>query len=113
MRKWHDGHNKGMEFRCFVSGRTLLGIVQKDDTATYPFLEDKNLLGTIFERINELLDTQAKQALQPLDSFILDVYIDIAPRHKVWVQDISPYIPHVERLSSELLHWEEIEELEK
>ena len=63
MRKWHDGHNKGMEFRCFVSGGTLLGIVQKDDTATYPFLEDKNLLGTIFERINELLDTQVKQAL--------------------------------------------------
>ena len=63
IRKWHEGHNKGMEFRCYVSGGTLLGIVQKDDTATYPFLADKDLLATVFKQIHDLLDTKVKKAL--------------------------------------------------
>ena len=53
------------------------------------------------------------QALQPLESFILDVYIDIAPRHKAWVQDISPYIPYVDKLANALLDWEELTALEQ
>ena len=85
LRKWHDGHNKGMEFRCFVKDGILLGIVQKDDTASYAFLTNKELLGTIYERIRDILDTKVKQALHPMDSFILDVYVDIAPRHKAWI----------------------------
>ena len=74
-----------MEFRCYVKDSVLLGIVQKDDTASYEFLANKELLDIIYERIRDILDTKVKQALQPMDSFILDVYIDIAPRHKAWI----------------------------
>lgn len=93
LRKWHDGHNKGMEFRCYVRDGILLGVVQKDDTAGYAFLANKDLLGVVYERITELIKSKVIGALKPLQSFILDVYIDIAPRHKAWVQDVSPYIP--------------------
>ena len=51
LRKWHDNHNKGMEFRCYVKDGSLLGIVQKDDTASYEFLTSQELLKTVFERI--------------------------------------------------------------
>jgi hypothetical protein len=26
IRKWHEGHNKGMEFRAFVKGAKLVGL---------------------------------------------------------------------------------------
>ena len=55
MRKWHEGHNKGMEFRCYIKGSVLLGVVQKDDTASYAFLESQELLGTVMERVKDLL----------------------------------------------------------
>jgi hypothetical protein len=42
------------------------------------------------------------------DSFIADVYIDIAPRHKAWLQDLSPYLADCARLESALLPWEEL-----
>jgi len=48
-------------------------------------------------------------ALAPVSSFILDVYIDIAPRHKAWVQDISPYLPGCDRLENALFPWDEVE----
>ena len=98
-----------MEFRCFVKNNHLVGIVQKDDTASYDFLSSQQLLETIYERIKTLVDTKVVKALAPLSCFILDVYIDIAPRHKAWVQDISPYLPGCNRLKNELFPWEDVE----
>lgn len=56
-----------------------------------------------------MLDTKVIEAMAPLDSFVLDVYIDIAPRYKAWVQDIGPYLPDCERLENALLPWSEVE----
>ena len=98
----------GMEFRCFVVDGALLGIAQKDDTASYEFLTDQTLLNTIYERIKVLVP-KVVSALAPINSFLLDVYIDIAPRYKAWVQDISPYLPGSERLENALFPWDEVE----
>ena len=99
LRKWHPNHNIGMEFRCFIGGDSrLLGIAQKDDSASYKFLESQELLNTIYDKIIELVP----KVVQALDqsSFIMDVYIDIAPRYQAWVQDISPFLPGCQRLES-------------
>ena len=97
MRKWHPNHNIGMEFRCFVKDGNLIGITQKDDTANFPFLSDQELSNTIYTRIRELVP-RVTTAMAPLDSYLLDVYIDIAPRYKVWVQDFSPFLQGCSRL---------------
>lgn len=39
----------------------------------------------------------------------MDVYIDIAPRYKIWVQDITPFLRNSHRLENALFPWEEIE----
>ena len=46
-----------------------------------------------------------------LDTCILDVYIDIAPRYKAWLQDVSPFIPGSDRLENQLFTWAELAEL--
>ena len=84
LRKWHPNHNKGMEFRCFVRDCELIGIAQKDDTAHYKFLQEEGLLGTVYERIKDLVYCSVNDVLED-ESYILDVYIDIAPKHKAWV----------------------------
>ena len=73
-----------MEFRCFIKDGNLIGITQKDDTVNFPFLSDQDLINTIYSRIREVVP-RVLSALEPLDSFLLDIYIDIAPRHKAWV----------------------------
>ena len=42
----------------------------------------------------------------------MDVYIDIAPRYKAWLQDVSPYLQGSQRLESALLTWDELSQLE-
>ena len=50
-------------------------------------------------------------ALGPdMQTFLMDVYIDIAPRHRAWVQDFSPYLPGCERLENALFPWDEVAE---
>ena len=48
--------------------------------------------------------------MAPLNSFLLDVYIDIAPRYKVWVQDLSPFLQGCQKLENALFTWDEISE---
>lgn len=45
-----------------------------------------------------------------MQTFLMDVYIDIAPRHRAWVQDFSPYLPGCERLENALFPWDEVTE---
>lgn len=72
-----------MEFRCYVHEGSLLGIAQKDDTASFEFLQSEELLATIYERIKVLVESVTSSLVLP--SYLLDVYVDIAPRYKAWV----------------------------
>ena len=46
--------------------------------------------------------------MAPLTDMIIDVYIDIAPRYKAWVQDVSPFLPGSQRLENALFQWDEV-----
>ena len=44
---------------------------------------------------------------EKLDHYIIDVYIDVGPRYKVWLIDINPWIKGC--ADSLLFDWEELE----
>lgn len=88
MRKWHSGHQKGMEFRAYVWDGQMTGLQQKDETAHYEQAADEEFKGLVFGKVKQLVG-KVGEALE-FNSYILDVYIDIAPKHKAWVQDITP-----------------------
>lgn len=94
-----------MEFRAFVKDSKMLALQQKDETAHYPQIDD--LKPVVFERCNDLV---AKLSCVPFKTYILDVYIDIAPRHKAWVQDISPLLPEFMQ-DNELFNFDEVQQL--
>jgi hypothetical protein len=125
LRKWHEGHNRGMEFRAFVSqDGNLIGVSQKDDTASYEFLQGEELKATIFAQIKDVIANKVvpayKEAWTDLLgeevetdlSLVVDFYIDIAPRHRAWVQDLSPFLPSEgdgdSAVSGCLFEWSEI-----
>ena len=63
IRKWHEGHNKGMEFRAFIKQGKLLGLSQKDDTMSYDFLTEA-LKSTIYKNIQEMLRKKVIEAYE-------------------------------------------------
>jgi hypothetical protein len=47
------------------------------------------------------------------ETFIVDVYVDIAPRHRVFVQDISPFLTAESNgVSPGLFEWTELDQPE-
>lgn len=42
-----------------------------------------------------------------MDSYVMDVYVDVAPKHRVWLIDFNPWIPGC--VDSLLYEWEELE----
>jgi hypothetical protein len=121
LRKWHEGHNKGMEFRAFVKEGKMVGLSQKDDTACYDFLLSEPLKATIYGKVLECIQKKAMVGYKdawaglygletPCDvTFVVDVYVDIAPRHRVFVQDVSPLLP-AHGVSPGLFEWAELEQ---
>lgn len=91
-----------MEFRCFVQGRKLLAITQRD-LNHYPFLFAlKPLLGTL---IQTFFDQRLQQTF-PEESFTFDVYIpQPRERAKVWLIDFNPWAPRTDPL---LFSWMEL-----
>lgn len=99
----------------------MVGLSQKDDTACYDFLSIESLKTKIYSKVLECIKQKAivgyKDAWAGLygletpcdDNFVLDVYVDIAPRHRVFVQDVSPLLPTHE-VSPGLFEWEELEQ---
>jgi len=74
----------------------------------------------VFDRVTYLVKkvvdakifTQSRQDPPSTQNFVMDVYIDIAPNHKPYVQDISPYLPHCARVSGLLFDWDYLEALD-
>ena len=54
LRKWHEGHQKGMEFRVYVVGKKIKGINQKDETAYYECLAD--IKPVVFSKVTALVE---------------------------------------------------------
>ena len=48
---------------------------------------------------------------EEMRDYVLDVYVDIAPRYKVWLIDINPWIPGC--TDSLLFEWENLDSLQE
>ena len=42
-----------------------------------------------------------------MGDYVFDVYLDVAPAHKVWLLDLNPWIPFA--IDSLMFEWEELE----
>ncbi|KAI5788471.1 D123-domain-containing protein [Geopyxis carbonaria] len=104
LRKWFNC-NPSLEFRCFVRGRRLLGVSQRD-LNHYAFLHDMrdSLLADIFA----FFVTHLRDSF-PDDSFVFDVYVPSIERddgaRKVWLMDVNPFAP---RTDAVLFSWLEL-----
>lgn len=79
--------NDGMEFRGFVYDQALVGLCQRTHGATH--VRDLALGKTKAFFADILTSFPQRNCMRYLDTF--DIYIDIAPRHKVWLMDFAPW----------------------
>ncbi len=100
LRKTIPAYNPALEFRCFVRGRRLLCLCQRD-LNHYSFLPGlvptlRPLIAVFFEK--HLRDTF------PDENFVFDVYIP-PPHKRVWLIDMNPWAVRTDPL---LFSWLEI-----
>jgi hypothetical protein len=100
LRKTIEKINPSLEFRCFVRGRKLLAICQRD-LNHYKFLfplQDK-----IRAMILEFFAIRLRDVF-PDEDFVFDVYIP-PPHDRVWLVDFNPWAPRTDPL---LFGWLEL-----
>lgn len=85
LRKWVN-INPALEFRCFVKGRKLVGISQRE-LNFYDFLA--SLKGTFQTLIGKFFNDVLKDTFEDSD-FVFDVYVP-RPFDKVFLIDINPF----------------------
>eukprot|EP00347_Sterkiella_histriomuscorum_P020192 403338747 len=109
IKRWHN-LNLSMEFRVFVKNHTLVGISQRDCTAFYQFLYDEVNNRQIARNISEFFNNSIKQSMMDycseMSDYVIDVYVDVPPKSRVWLIDINPWIP--ESVDSLLFQWDEL-----
>ncbi|XP_028776989.1 cell division cycle protein 123 homolog [Neltuma alba] len=103
LRKWYPSLRPEMEFRCFVRGKKLIGISQREVTTFYPsLLEKKNdLLLLIQDFFNDKV-----RAVFESEDYTFDVYITKGERVKI--VDFNPWGAFTLPL---LFAWEELDQI--
>lgn len=99
LKKWFDAR-PSLEFRCFVTGKRLRAISQRDPNP-YDFLAEKR--AQIVELATRLFDKELSPKFE-LDNYAYDVYLSF-DQDKVWLMDISPCSPSTDGL---LFRWQEL-----
>ncbi|KAF3935524.1 hypothetical protein ABW19_dt0201461 [Dactylella cylindrospora] len=102
LRKWVEVITS-VEFRCFVRGRKLLGVTQRDMNY-YDFLEGQR--EEHMRLITKFFEEHLKDTFYDPD-FVFDVYIPktAMTAAKVWLIDINPYATRTDPL---LYSWTQI-----
>jgi len=93
LRKTIEKISPSLEFRCFVRGRRLLAICQRD-------LNHYSFLAGLQDRFRSLIMEFFSVRLQdqfPDDNFVFDVYIP-PPHDRVWLIDFNPWAPRTDPL---------------
>lgn len=61
-------------------------------------------------KIKEFFEDKIKSKMndysKDMHDYVMDVYVDVAPRHKVWLIDFNPWIP--ESVDPLLFNWVEL-----
>ncbi|KAI9837163.1 MAG: hypothetical protein M1838_004886 [Thelocarpon superellum] len=84
LRKWIE-MAPSLEFRCFVLGRRLRGVCQRD-LNHYAFLFD--MRPTIRSHVSAFFETHLRHSF-PEPDFVFDVYFP-EPYTRVWLVDVNP-----------------------
>ncbi|KAF2454517.1 D123-domain-containing protein [Lineolata rhizophorae] len=96
----HFQLNPSVEFRCFVAGRRLLALCQRD-LNHFDFLF--GLRGALLARIQAFFDAKLRDTF-PDEDFAFDVYVP-PPHDRVWLVDINPWALRTDPL---LFSWMEL-----
>ncbi|KAI7531006.1 D123-domain-containing protein [Hortaea werneckii] len=96
----HFQMNPSVEFRCFVRGRKLLCICQRDLNHFDFLFQMKEKLQSL---IQEFFDVRLRDSF-PDENFVFDCYVP-APYTKVWLVDVNPWAPRTDPL---LYSWMEV-----
>ncbi|XP_057959570.1 uncharacterized protein LOC131152022 isoform X2 [Malania oleifera] len=102
LRKWYPLLRPEMEFRCFVWGKKLVGISQREVTGFYPALVEKK--NDIEALIWEFFVDNVRFRFE-LENYVFDVYITNDERVKL--VDFNPWGAFTLSL---LFDWEELEQ---
>ncbi|TKA66110.1 hypothetical protein B0A55_09467 [Friedmanniomyces simplex] len=92
--------NPSVEFRCFVRGRRILCLCQRDPNY-YGFLA--GMEGQLRGLIQEFFDVRMRETFAE-GEFVMDVYVP-APYGRVWLVDVNPWAPRTDPL---LFGWGEV-----
>ncbi|KAK3075537.1 hypothetical protein LTR53_001067 [Teratosphaeriaceae sp. CCFEE 6253] len=92
--------NPSVEFRCFVRGRRLLAMCQRD-LNHFDFLG--GMEGKLRGLIQGFFDLRMRDTFADAN-FVMDVYVP-APYTRVWLVDVNPWAPRTDPL---LFSWMEI-----
>ncbi|KAM3196337.1 hypothetical protein ACQJBY_072169 [Aegilops geniculata] len=102
LRKWYPGLRPESEFRCFVRGRKLVGVSQRDTSAYYPSLPgwSAEVQPKIEDFFEEVIASQFAS-----ENYTFDVYVRADGRVKLI--DFNPWGGYTLPL---MFTWEELEE---
>lgn len=102
LRKWFQ-INPSMEFRCFVRGRRLIAISQRE-LNHFDFLQE--MKRELLHYVNEFFEENFKHTF-PDCNFVFDIYIPVmnANKRRTWLIDINPFAPRTDPL---LFSWLEL-----
>lgn len=102
LRKWYPGLRPESEFRCFVRGRRLVAVSQRDPSAYYPSLPgwSAEVQPKIEDFFEEVIEPQFAS-----ENYTFDVYV--RADGKVKLIDFNPWGGYTLPL---LFTWEELEE---
>ncbi|EPY51028.1 D123 family protein [Schizosaccharomyces cryophilus OY26] len=95
LKEWFPIHSS-TEFRCFIKGKNLVAICQRDDNY-YDFLEDD-----MKEFLPLLQDLASKLSEFPDPNFVFDAYVQ---KNRAWLIDINPFCARTDGL---LFAWTEL-----
>lgn len=102
LRKWYPGLRPESEFRCFVKGRSLVGVSQRDPSAYYPSLPGWS--AEVQPRIEDFFDDVVEPQFAS-ENYTFDVYVRADGRVKLI--DFNPWGGYTLPL---MFTWEELEQ---
>ena len=105
LRRWHELHESS-EFRVFVKDEQLVAISQRQTGYFFEHLVNAEEIGSIQTAIADFFEQKVRSRFS-LKKYVFDIYVDVPPRRRVWLVDISPWGPTTDAC---LFEWDELTE---
>lgn len=106
LRRWHSLHESS-EFRAFVKDTDLVAISQRQTGCFFEHLLNTEEVEAIQAAIQEFFEQKLRERFR-LKRYVFDVYVDIPPRRRVWLVDLSPWGPTTDAC---LFDWDDLADM--